>query len=110
VGGVVALIFTAVLDGRITGLVVTAVGLGITAYAIVKLVDMPQLGVRGPAGVRGVTELEGGPFLALAGALMLLVGGVGELIAASAGPTGASTWASRARWQGPSTQPPHALG
>jgi hypothetical protein len=110
VGAAVALIFTAVLDGRITGLVVTVAGLGITAYAIVKLVEIPELGVRGPNGVRAVTELEGGPFLALVGGLMLLIGGVGEVIASSASPSDTRSSASRTRWQGPSTRPPHAVG
>jgi hypothetical protein len=109
-GGAVALIFTAVLDGRITGMVVSLIGLGIAAHAVVRLVEIPQLGIRGPRGVRAVTELEGGPFVALVGGLMLLIGGVGELIVSSPNTPGAATWASRTRWQSSSTQPPHAVG
>jgi hypothetical protein len=68
---------------------------------------VPSLGIHSGGG-RAVTELEGGPFVALAGGIMLLIGGIGELIASSAG-TQTAAWASRSHWQGPSTQPPQAV-
>jgi hypothetical protein len=107
VGAAVALIFTAVLDGRITGMVVGLIGLGVTVYAIVRLFEVPNLGIRWPGGVRAVTELEGGPFVALAGGIMLLIGGIGELIVSSASSEG-TRWASASHWGDPSTPPPHA--
>jgi hypothetical protein len=107
VGAAVALILTAVLDARITGVVVGLIGLAIAAYAIVRLFDIPNLAIHA-RGARAVTELEGGPFVALAGGIMLLIGGIGELIASSAGARGAAR-PSPSRWQGPSTQPPQAV-
>jgi hypothetical protein len=108
VGAAVALVFTAAVDGRVAGVVVALIGLGITTYAIFRCFEVPNLGIHGgPPGIRAITELEGGPFVALAGGIMLIVGGVGELIASPAASEG--TWASRAHWRGPSTPPPQAV-
>jgi hypothetical protein len=108
VGATVALIVTAAVPARIAGIAIALIGLGIAAYAIVRCFDVPNLAIRGPAGAHAVTELEGGPFLAIAGGVMLFVGGVGELIAAPS-PSERSRWFSRSRWQGPSTPPPQAV-
>jgi hypothetical protein len=107
-GAVVALIFTAVVPGRIAGAVIAVIGLAIATYATVRCFDIPNLAIRGPGGVRAVTELEGGPFVAIAGGVMLVVGGVGELVVSPA--SSARPWFSRSRWQGPSTPPPQAVG
>jgi hypothetical protein len=104
---VAALIFTAVVPGRLAGAVIALVGVGITVYAIVRCVDVPNLAIHGAAGVRVATDLEGGPFVAIAGGVMLVLGGVGELFTAPASSTTPSF--SRSRWQGPSTPPPQAV-
>jgi hypothetical protein len=108
VGATIALIVTAAVPARIAGIAIALIGLGIAAYAIVRCFDIPNLAIRGPSGARAVTELEGGPFLAIAGGVMLFVGGLGELIAAPS-PSERSRWLSRSRWRGPSTSPPHAV-
>jgi hypothetical protein len=107
VGAAVALVLTAAVDGRIPGLIVALIGAAITAYAIVRCFDIPNLSVRGTSGTRSVTELEGGPFVAIAGGLMLVIGGIGELLVAPS-QRERSPSISRGRWQGPST-PPHAV-
>jgi hypothetical protein len=103
----VALTFTAVVPGRISGVVMALVGLGIAVYAIVRCFDIPNLAIHGPAGIRAVTELEGGPFVAIAGGVMLVIGGIGEvLLSPAAAPR---PWFSRSGWRGPSTPPPQAV-
>jgi hypothetical protein len=106
-GSVLALIFTALVPGRTAGAVIALVGLGVTAYAVVRCVDIPGLSVRGTRGAHTLTELEGGPFVAIAGGVMLLVGGIGEMIVAPR--ESARPWYSRSPWRGPSTPPPHAV-
>jgi hypothetical protein len=108
VGAAVALLFAAAVDGRLAGIVVALIGAAITAYAVVRCFEVPHLGVRAEAGARPVSELEGGPFVAIAGGLMLLIGGVGELLLASTRAE-RSRWIRRSGWHGPSTPPPHAV-
>jgi hypothetical protein len=80
VAAVVAMTCITMIDGRVAGVVTGLVGLGILAYAIVRAADVPSLAVPGPAAaVHAVTRLDGGPFLALAGGLMLTIGALGDL-------------------------------
>jgi hypothetical protein len=66
------------------------VGAGITVFAVVRLFDVPDLGFATLAAsrtaVRAGTSLDGGPFLALGGGLVLTAGAAGVLLAAPARP------------------------
>jgi hypothetical protein len=57
-----------------------AAGLGIMVYSLVALVDLPALGTgtlgQGIAAVSVVTRIDVGPFVALLGGLLLLIGGL----------------------------------
>lgn len=65
--------------------VVALIGLGIAAYAAVRCFALPDLGMdaapvaAGLPAAAALTHLDGGPFLALAGALMLIAGAAGLL-------------------------------
>jgi hypothetical protein len=83
VGATAALICFAIVEPRWAGAVEALVGLGITAYALVRCFDIPNLGVNASGrGPRAATVLEGGPFLALSGSLMLLAGSLADLLPA----------------------------
>jgi hypothetical protein len=85
VAAVVLLSVESAPAGR-AAVVVAVMGLGVAAYAAVRCFVLPDLGmdvapaVAGPgAAVGAQTHLDGGPFLALAGALMLIAGAAGLL-------------------------------
>jgi hypothetical protein len=65
---------------RAAGVVACVLGAGIVVYAVVRIFDIPDLGVfqvPRPVGAEALeagTDLDGGPFLALVGGFMLTLG------------------------------------
>jgi hypothetical protein len=111
VGAIVALVLLAVGEGRLTGIVTALIALAILVYAAVRCFDLPGLGVAlvGPNGfvaTKAVTALEGGPFVAIAGGLMLAIGALGGLSPAGSAATGSEREARRG-WEreGPTFTP-----
>jgi hypothetical protein len=102
-GAIVALALLAVGEGRLTAIVTALIALAILVYAAVRCFDLPSLGVAlvGPNGVvatKAVTVLEGGPFVAIAGGLMLAIGALGNLWPASSAVPG-SERETRRGWE-----------
>lgn len=103
VGAIVALVLLAAGEGRLTGIVTALIALAILVYAVVRCFDLPSLGVAlvGPNGViatKAITTLEGGPFLAIAGGLMLAIGALGSLWPAGSAVPGPEREAGR-NWE-----------
>lgn len=77
--GVLALLLHASREWR-GGMVAAVAGLGVMVYGAVAIVDLPALAsgtlVRGTAAAAVVTRLDVGPFVALLGGFLLLVGGL----------------------------------
>jgi hypothetical protein len=74
---------------RAAGAVACALGAAITVYSAVRIFDIPDLGVfrvPRPGGGAGAlaanTDLDGGPFLALIGGFMLILGALPVLATA----------------------------
>jgi hypothetical protein len=66
---------------RAAGMVAGLLGLGITVYAVIRCFETPHLGVgRTTAGVQAETNLDGGPFLALTGGALLILGSLPVLL------------------------------
>ncbi len=100
VGAIVALVLLGVGEGRLTGIVTALIALAILVYAAVRCFDLPSLGVAlvGPNGVvatKAVTSLEGGPFVEIAGGLMLAIGALGSLVLAGSAVPGSEREASQ---------------
>lgn len=111
VGATVALVLLAAGEGRLTGIVTTLIALAILVYAAVRCFDLPSLGValvspNGVVATKAVTALEGGPFVAIAGGLMLAIGGLGSLWPAGSAVPGSERDAGRG-WEreGPTFTP-----
>ncbi len=111
VGASVALVLLAIDEGRLMGLVTALIALAILVYSAVRCFDLPRLGVAlvGPHGVvatKAVTALEGGPFVAIAGGLMLAIGALGSLWPAGSAVPGSEREARRDRErEGPAFTP-----
>jgi hypothetical protein len=106
-GAVVALLVAGLASPPISDAVVGLIGLAFFVYGIVRCFAVPNLGVELlPGGVPAVTQLEGGPFVELVGGLMLVLGALGDLLAAPAD----ATYAGPRRWRGgrSTPAPPHA--
>lgn len=76
------LLFAPVRSAQAAGIAAALCGLGIAAYCIIKMFDLPDLGVTGSAGGlipgvsgKGSTTLDAGPFIGLLGGLLLSVSG-----------------------------------
>jgi hypothetical protein len=109
-GAVAALPIAGLVTRPVSNVIVTLIGLAIMAYAIVRCFDIPSLGVQVvPGGVQATTQIEGGPFIELSGGLMLVLGALGDLLAAPAGAAGGSRYSGRWR-RGTSVHPPHVAG
>jgi hypothetical protein len=79
-----------VSSGRVAGAIASLLSLGVVVYAAVRILDIPGLAIdQLPPGlahaVEAATNLEGGPFLALLGGIMLSLGALGVLFPARAG-------------------------
>lgn len=85
VGAAVALLCLSFVRARWASAVAAVIGLGISAYAVVRCFDVPSFGVDllpASSGLpRAKTQLEGGPILAIGGGLMLLAGSLADLLA-----------------------------
>jgi hypothetical protein len=77
--GVIALLLSASREWR-GGMVAATAGLGIMIYSLVALADLPALGSGAVVGLLGgasfATKVDVGPFVALLGGFLLLVGGL----------------------------------
>jgi hypothetical protein len=106
-GAVVALSVAVVADRRLAGAVVGLIGLGIAVYAVVRWIEVPNLGIGFlPGHLPAVTQVDSGPFAALAGGVILLVGAVADLVTS---PAEARSRRSAFTGQaGPSVPPPQA--
>jgi hypothetical protein len=103
VGAFVALIAIVLAPRPLAHIIVGLIGLAMIVYGVVRVFDVPDLGVQVlPGGVRAITQLEGGPFIELSGGILLVLGAVGDLLGA---PIGATSPTAR-RWRGPSSVPP----
>lgn len=75
-------------QSRTTGAIVAILGLAIAVYSAVRVFDVPALGVTDvprPAGYTPLqqdTQIDGGPFLGLAGGFLLTLGSLPMLVAA----------------------------
>ncbi|HWF73792.1 MAG TPA: hypothetical protein VG186_10640 [Solirubrobacteraceae bacterium] len=86
VGAVTALVFAVAVDWRLAGLITGLIGLAIAVYAIVRCFDIPDLGVKAvPVPVPALTQVEAGPFAALASGTILVIGALVDLLGAPAG-------------------------
>jgi len=98
-GAVASLILLALVDSRIAGALTALIGVAIAAYAVVRCFDIPNLGIRDlgqTAGqVRADTKLDGGPFLALTGGILLALGSLADLLPAREQPEGTAIPAGR---------------
>jgi hypothetical protein len=85
-GATLALVCLAFFESRVAGLVELLAGAGITAYAIVRCFDIPDLGIdavtRAAPGAHAATTLEGGALLALTGGVLTIIGAIGDLMPA----------------------------
>jgi hypothetical protein len=90
VGAVALLNLPTSVPPRQAAFAAVLVGAGITVVALVRLFDVPDLGFASLAPPRGTvraeTHLDGGPFLAFGGGLVLTAGAVGALLTAPASP------------------------
>jgi hypothetical protein len=59
-------------------------GLAVCAYAVVRIVDVPEMGVG--RGTTAPTSVDGGPFLAFAGGLLLAIGAAAVAVASAPAP------------------------
>jgi hypothetical protein len=112
VGAVTALVLLGVTEGRLAGIVIALIALAILAYAVVRCLDVPSLGVafvsaKGVVATRAVTNLEGGAFVAIAGGLMLAIGAVGSLWPAGSAVAGTERESRRGWEREGSTVAPH---
>jgi hypothetical protein len=84
--GLVFLSLPASVSPRAAGLAVLAIAIAIGVWALIRCLDIPSLGVNELAtparGATASTVLDGGPFLALAGAVMLAMGSLSILLPA----------------------------
>ncbi|HWF36350.1 MAG TPA: hypothetical protein VG295_13310 [Solirubrobacteraceae bacterium] len=106
-GAVVALIFAAAVEWRLAGLVTGLIGTAICVYAVVRWLDIPSLGIKTLAvPVPAITQVEAGPFAALAGGVILLVGAIVDLLTAPVGARSPRFAAARERTNRPAGMPP----
>lgn len=106
-GAVVALIFAATVDWRLAGLVTGLIGTAICVYAVVRCFDIPSLGVKAlPVPVPAITQVEAGPFAALSGGVILVVGAIVDLLTAPSGARSRRLAAARERTNRPAGMPP----
>lgn len=88
VGGIALMHARSLAPSRMVGATIALLGVAITVYSAVRIFDVPALGVTEvprPAGYAPVeqdTQLDGGPFLSLAGGFLLALGSLPMLMAA----------------------------
>jgi hypothetical protein len=89
--GTALVLFTPSGSARVAGVIAGLLGLGITAYCVVKCFDLPDLGptgdvnsflpVQGGSGVgvsaHASTILNAGPFVGIVGGLLIVAGSLG---------------------------------
>jgi L-lactate permease len=78
-GGLVAMVMLVIPDTvspRWPSIIAGLIGLGVTAYAVYRCFDTPDLGVRTSSAVQARTFVDAGPLLAVVGGLMIALGAV----------------------------------
>jgi hypothetical protein len=84
-GGLVAMALLVTPDTvspRWPSLVAGLIGVGVTAYALYRCFDTPDLGIRTSTAVRARTFVDGGPLLAVVGGVMIALGAIAVLVGA----------------------------
>jgi hypothetical protein len=88
IGGAALVNVPALASSRRAGAALALLGLAIAVYSAVRILDVPSLAVVDvprPAGygtLKEATNLDGGPFLSLAGGFLLALGALPMLLAA----------------------------
>jgi hypothetical protein len=86
--GLVLVHVRSLAHSRTAGAIIALLGLAIVVYSAVRVFDVPALGVTdvprppGYAPLEQHTQLDGGPFLSLAGGFLLTLGSLPMLVAA----------------------------
>jgi hypothetical protein len=88
VGGAVGLVLVNMppaASSRPAGIVAAAIAVAVVVYAVIRCLQIPDLGISQIAsalagGASAGTHLDGGPFLAIAGGLMLFAGAASLLV------------------------------
>jgi small-conductance mechanosensitive channel len=103
VAAAVAMLVATLAPRPLANAIVGLIGVGLLAYGIVRWINIPNLGVEIVSGLPAITQLEGGPFIELTGGLLLVLGALGDLLAA---PAGALSRPSFSGWRAGSSVPP----
>lgn len=87
VGAFVAIVATGFLPRPAANGIAVVIALAMLVYAIIRCLDVPNLGVEIlPGGIPAITELEGGPFILIGGSLLIFLGALGDLFAPATEP------------------------
>jgi L-lactate permease len=84
-GGLVAMALLVTPDAvgrRWPSAVAGLIGLGVTAYALYRCFDTPDLGIRTSSAVRARTFVDAGPLLAVVGGVVITLGAIAVLVGA----------------------------
>jgi hypothetical protein len=84
-GGLVAMALLVVPDTvspRWPSIVAGLIGLGVTAYALYRCFDTPDLGIRTSPAVQARTFVDGGALLAVVGGVIIMLGAIAVLVGA----------------------------
>ncbi|WP_445149535.1 hypothetical protein [Baekduia sp. Peel2402] len=84
-GGLVAMVLLVIPDTvspRWPSAVAGLIGLGVTAYALYRCFDTPDLGIRTSTAVQARTFVDGGPLLAVVGGVVITLGALVVLVGA----------------------------
>jgi hypothetical protein len=84
-GGLVAMALLVIPDTvspRWPSIVAGLIGLGVTAYALYRCFDTPDLGIRTSPAVQARTFVDGGALLAVVGGVVIMLGAIAVLVGA----------------------------
>jgi hypothetical protein len=84
-GGLIAMVLLVTPDTvsqRWPSVIAALIGLGVTAYALYRCFDTPDLGIGTTSDVQARTFVDGGPLLAVVGGLMITLGAIAVLVGA----------------------------
>jgi hypothetical protein len=84
IGAVVALVCISLVRAMWSGVVVCLIGVGTAVYAVVRALDVPDLGVNVVPNlpVQAATTVEGGTYVAVVAGLMVMAGALPDLLPA----------------------------
>jgi hypothetical protein len=84
-GGLIAMALLVIPDTvspRWPSVIAGLIGLGVTAYAVYRCFDTPDLGIRTSSAVQARTFVDGGALLAVVGGMMITLGAIAVLVGA----------------------------